>query len=366
MSPLSTLEAQPKIKHLEKRIKDTIEISLERTVAHFKNPGAYPLPADSKSVERAMYDLMKLLPDRKRKKFIEKYEAGLADGTAKRKQLYGDLEAVDFKSSKSIADQVKEKKVATNMLIDEADYTLYKTIIKQAAVKKPAIQTRKAISTVAAPAATAPGAKLVFTVTDMTCSRTSEVRKDEVSLGAFFIDATGTQVSVKPFFVGDFKKGDTISLGEAGKLADFDLGDSVGAEFPQTFIASMFLLEKDLLRDSKVVRAIGIVLFAIQAAAAVVGTVCFVIFLASKIYVFGAISLIAAIVGLSATAILKILAFISDDFSDTVSDILLFDAAPGVGEVFNRTANFSLFNALGGIGDTRAGKYAANIKWEVF
>jgi hypothetical protein len=367
MSPLSTLQAQPKIKHLEKRIKDTIEISLERTVAHFKNPGAYPLPADPKSVERAMYDLMKLLPGRKKKKFIEKYEAGLAAGAAKRKQLYGDLEAVDFKSSKSIAEQVKEKKVATNMLIDEADYTRYKTIIKQAAVKKPAIQTRKAISTVAAPAATAPGAKLVFTVTDMTCSRTSEVRKDEVSLGVFFIDATGTQVSVEPFFVGDFKKGDTISLGEAGKLADFDLGDSVGAEFPQTFIANMFLLEKDLLRDSEVLNKLQIVLIVAGPALLGVSSGCFIAAMATGFNpVLITLGFVTASTGVALMAIEKILEFISDDFSNSVSDILVFDAAPGVGEVFNRTANFSLFNALSGIGDTRAGKYAANIKWEVF
>jgi hypothetical protein len=366
MQTLNQLKAEPKIKHLEKRVKDTIEISMERVAAHFKDVAKYPLPADPKSVERAMYDLMKLLPGRKQKKFVEKHEANLAAGITKRKQLYGDLQAVDFKSSKSIAEQVKEKKVAANMLIDETDYARYKTIIKQAAVKKPAIKARKSQAPFAAPAAAAPGTALTFTVTDMTCSKTSEIRKDEVSLGAFFIDAVGSQVNVDPFFVGDFKKGDTITLGEAGKLASLVLGDSVGAEFPQTFIAGLFLLEKDLLRDSKVLRAISIVLFAIMGTAGAVGSVCFIVFLATQNFVFGAIGLIAAIVGLSATAVLKILAFISDDFSDTGSDILVFDTAPGIGEVFNRTVNFSLFNGLSGIGDARPGKYAANIKWEVF
>jgi hypothetical protein len=63
--------------------------------------------------------------------------------------------------------------------------------------------------------------------------------------------------------------------------------------------------------------------------------------------------------------VLRVLAYFADDFSDLTTDELIFDVQPNVGEVFNRTLNFELFNAAGLTFDAAPGKYTANVKWEV-
>ena len=55
-SPLDT-----KLHWLKQRTSKSIDIALERVVAHNENPQYYPLPSDSKSLERALNRLFETL-----------------------------------------------------------------------------------------------------------------------------------------------------------------------------------------------------------------------------------------------------------------------------------------------------------------
>lgn len=353
------LKSDPKLKHIGDRMQHTIEISMERVAAHLKDPGKYPLPADTKSVERAMHNLLSLLPERKRKKFIEAHEERLTAGAAKRHQWYGDLADVDFKSTDSITEQVKLKPLPVAKKITEENYKWYKAVLSGSAAEQ-AASARRAKAT----AASVPGSKVAFTMLDLTCNKKSEIGKDEISIGAFFVDSLGKETTVDVFEVGDFKKGTTIPFAANSPLSGvgFEIIQDV---FPQTFIGSFFLLEKDLLRNSKVTKAISIVLEAIFITASAVIIATGIAFLITSNVVLAIITLIAFIVFMGSKILLKVLDYLTDDFSDVASDVLVFDTLPNAGDVFNRSAEFTLFNGDAGIFDN-AGKYTANFKWEVF
>lgn len=104
-SPLNT-----KLEWL-KRTSKSIDIALERVVAHNENPKLYPLPSNSKSIERALHRLFETLPRKNKNDLIDKVNPTLKASSTKRSQIYGDLADVDFRSSVSVVDQVKTKPV---------------------------------------------------------------------------------------------------------------------------------------------------------------------------------------------------------------------------------------------------------------
>src|SRR5690349_2240738 len=101
------LNSEAKLQFLQKRFKDTIMIAAEKAAGHLLDPQSYPLPA-GKNLERAFYDVAMALPSRKRDNFSDKYKAAVNASDAQRKQKYGDLHAVDLRSNKTIAEQVKD------------------------------------------------------------------------------------------------------------------------------------------------------------------------------------------------------------------------------------------------------------------
>jgi hypothetical protein len=58
---------------------------------------------------------------------------------------------------------------------------------------------------------------------------------------------------------------------------------------------------------------------------------------------------------------LQILPLITDDQSDVVTDTLVLDTPPSVGDVFNRTVEIRLLN---GVTDATPGQYTATLRWE--
>lgn len=361
MPTINQFKTDPKISFLTDRIRHTIDISMERVAAHLKDKDRYLLPADPHSVEKAMTNLLSLLSAHKRKKFIKALDDRLTAGSAKRHQWYGDLAEVDFKSSKSITEQVKAKTVPAGKIINEDDYKKYRSWMAAVPAKK-AVAARSKPS---APAAAAPGSKLAFNMVDLTCVRTSELHKDEISIGAFFTEANGNQLSVNAFEVGDFKKGETFTFPAGSQLSDLTF-EILQNTFPQTFVASFFLLEKDLIRDSKVVNAIIKVFAAISIASGAVAGVFLIAALATMNVLVATIGLICAAVLLGSQIILKVLTLIADDVSGLSTDILVFDTAlPNIGDEFSRSVEFQLLNGTGGLEDVLPGKYTANLKWSV-
>ena len=85
----------PKVQFARKRLSDTISLSVEKAAAHLSNPAQFPLPSGKESLEYAIVDLFKVLPKKKKGKFLEKMKTSITATAAARQPKYGTLAAVD-------------------------------------------------------------------------------------------------------------------------------------------------------------------------------------------------------------------------------------------------------------------------------
>ena len=339
-SPLDT-----KLHWLKQRTSQSIDIALERVIAHNENPSYFPLPSDSKSLERALHRLFQTLPRKNQKDLIDKVNTTLKASTAQRKQIYGDLAEVDFRSSVSIVDQVKVKPVPANLQVTEADLTEIRSRLKLKPAK-PITQLRPP-----RPTQIVEATELAFEVVSLTCTKPSDVRTDEVNIAGSALDNVGGALQLAPFFVGKFKKGETLPLGAKGRVFNFKL--TVGA-FPKTFVAVIFLVEKDLLRNSDFVNAL-ITFCAVAALALSVISLGMIV-----VGVLGGPGSVALVVGVLVAEMLlgaasSVISKMRDDVSFPASDALTLDAPVAPGTTFDR-APLSL-------DVTARGKYQAAIRW---
>jgi hypothetical protein len=328
------------------RVTKTVDIAWERVIAHNENPGYYPLPSDPRSLEQALHQLFESLPRKSQKDVIEKVNKTLKAGSAARKTIYGDLADVNFRSSTSLVNQIKTKPVPENMKFTDADLAEARSRLKLRTVKP-----RKASPS--APAQAAEAAELGFDVVSLKCIRPTDINKDEINLAGVAVDNVGGELVVQPFFVGKFKRDDTQALGAQGRLFNFKL--TVG-EFPKTFTASVFLVEKDLVRNSDFVIALIKVCYALSLAlnAIALGMI--------AVGLLGGPVSVALIIGLTIGGFVlltvgRVLDIMRDDISCIGTDALVLDAPVAPGTIFDRDP--LLFRA----GRYDQGKYEGTIRW---
>lgn len=343
MPKVSTAQLDRKIDWVKDRMAKTIDIALERVIAHNENPQYYPLPSDPRSLERAFHRLFEALPRKNQKDAIERVNKTLKAGRDARTKIYGDLANVDFRSKTSIVEQVKIKPVPEVFKFTQADMTELRSRLKRPAAR-PQKPTRPA------PAQGVGATELAFEVVNLTCVRPTDIRKDETNLAGVGVDNVGEEINVAPFFVGNFKAGDSLALNN--KILNFKL--TVG-EFPKTFISAIFLVEKDWVRNSDFVNALQIVLFATATALIAIASVMVIVGLAGGPFapILTAVILGAgAFFGLAWTAVRRMV----DDISFPSGDTLVLDAPVAPGTIFD-------VDPLGiQIGELK-GQYTATARW---
>jgi hypothetical protein len=345
MSRSTPSQLNTKLDWLKERTKKTMELALEKVVAHHDNPGQYPLPGDAKSLERALNRLFQALPAGSRRKTIDKVENTLKAGSAERNRIYGDLAGIDLRSAVPVVQQVKALPVASNIKFTQAELDE----IRGKRKAPPFLKDKRASR--AAPAQAAEAAELAFVVQSVTCVRPTDLRKDEVSLAGFATDDVGGQFELAPFFVGKFKKGETLALGGNGRLFNFKLTEG---EFPKTFLAGVFIVEKDLLRNSDFVNALITFCVVATATLAAISVTMLIVGLAggpfSAPLILGSMAA-QVVLGASSSVLTKMI----DDVSFPAADALTLEAPVAPGTTFDRTFNFE-------IGDVK-GQYQAAVRW---
>ncbi|HEV7781463.1 MAG TPA: hypothetical protein VGO58_09360 [Chitinophagaceae bacterium] len=353
MSTLTELpKSNTKLQYLQKRANDTLSLAAEKAAAHLLNPQAYPLPA-GKNLEKALYEFAMALPKRKRDNFSDKFKASINATQAQRKQKYGDLHDVNLRDNRSVAEQVKALPVENKNKITEDDV---KTILPKRSFAKSKLPGKLFSGKPKPQQASVDATTLQFIVDNLTCVKTNDLHKDEISLGAFATDNFGTASDKAPFFVGKFKKTDTVGLGGNATLFTFSIdGGSTGTVFPATFIAGLFLVEEDLIHNA----ALGEKLTAVFQ---VIGLTLLTVSM-GLLFVPGAasVAIVMLIVagGFNITGH-YILPLMIDDFSLAVTDTLVLDAPPAAGDTFNRSLAFSIDSTLLGI---TKGSYTAAVRW---
>jgi len=335
-----------KLKAVQKIAEDTVKLGFEKAVAHFENPGMYPLPQEGKNLESAVFDLLNALPKKKRNKLIDKVNELLKAPADKRKQTYGDIVNIDFRSNESIAEQVKKKYENNKFSFSESETENLKTTLKtlSANIKLPVQQQAASAGT------------LGFFVDSMTCLNPDDVLKDEVSLAGFIIDSLGNTTNLAPRFIGKFRKNETVSLGVNNKLFTVTIDPLLQQ---QTFSANLFIIESDLVANREALENLTLVLAII---AFTLGLIAFGIVIAGSLGVAVTFTqfIVTFISGVGLGIITRFLPLLGDDISDTSNDLLSFEGRIELGQVFTRTIEIGKgFDALSSFD----GKYTAAARW---
>lgn len=346
MSKRNTAQLDTKLDWIKDRLKKTVDMALERVIAHNENPEYYPLPADPKSLERALHKLFEALPRKNKKDTIERVNKTLKAGRDARTRIYGDLVDINFRSTAPVVQQVKTKPVPANLKLTQADITEVRSRLKL----PPVVKSQKPLKPT--PAQAVEAIELGFEIVSLTCITPNDIRKDEVNIAGVGIDNLGEETQVAPFFVGDFKKGETLALGGQGKIVNFKL--AVG-EFPKTFFAAIFLIEKDWLRNSDFVNGLIVLFAAVSAALAALSLTLLIVGLAGgpiTAALLGAVIGASVIFGLARSVVQRM----TDDISFPNGDTLVLDAPVAPGTTFDR-------DALDLAPGVSRGQYQAAIRW---
>jgi len=336
-----------KLKAVEKIAENTVKLGFEKAVAHFENPAMYPLPQGEKNLESAVYDLLTVLPKKKRNKLIDKVNELLKAPADKRKQAYGDIANVDFRSNESIAEQVKNKYENNKFSFNENEA---ESLINS-------LKTLNANINLPVPQQAASAGTLGFFVDSMTCINPDDVLKDEVSLGGFIIDSLGNTTELAPRFVGKFRRNETVSLGVNNKLFTVTIDPLLQQ---QTFTANLFIIESDLVANEDALFKVILVLAIIGSTLAVIGValaVALILGAAIPLTLFFSTLIASFVISFSSTYLVPLL---GDDISNFATDILTFDGRIEIGAEFSRIIQIGDgFDYLSSFD----GKYTAAARW---
>lgn len=355
MTPAQQLSNHPKIKFFQTRYNHTVDLAVEKATAHLKSPQQYPLPpANKKSLERALYDVVMTLPEKKQNKFLDAIKSSQTTTTEQRNQKFGDLATIDLHTNKVIAEQVRDLPVMESMKITEAELIIFheqlfpgKKYHFEGGLGKRK-QTRQA----------AAATSLQFVLDSLTCNKTNDIHKDEISIGAFATDSSGVASNKAPFFVDKFKKKETKALGAKGNLFSFLIDDgSTGGSFPLTFIAGLFIVEADLIHNTAFGNKLAAFFSILGATLTLVGI--------GMMFVPGiglplVIATMIIALGFNILGHYLILPLI-DDIGFPVADTLVLDAPPNIGQSFSRTIALTIDRSAAP-GFTK-GSYTANVRW---
>ena len=355
MTPAQQLSNHPKIKFLQTRYNHTVDLAVEKVTAHLKSPQQYSLPpANKKSLERSLYDVVMTLTEKRRDKFLDSIASTQTTTAEQRNQKFGDLATIDLHTNKVIAEQVRDLPVMDSMKITEADLIIFHDQLfpgKKYGFKgilEKRRQTRQAVA----------ATTIQFVLDSLTCNKTNDIHKDEINIGAFATDSSGVASNKAPFFVDKFKKEETKSLGAKGNLFSFLIDDgSTGGSFPLTFIAGLFIVEADLIHNtefgnklSAFFAILGATLTAVSIGMMFVPGIGFPLVIATMIIALG-----FNILGHFVIPILI------DDIGFPVADTLVLDAPPNIGQSFSRTIALTIDRS--GVPGFSKGSYTANVRW---
>jgi len=356
---------EPKVELMKQRMQQVMDLTFAKVAAHVSNPTQYPLPTGNKSLEKALHDLYKAIPKKRQGDFLKTGNEILSQGEQVRKQRFGDLANVDFKSRTPFAEQIKKMPLPQHLIFTQEeleDFTKSNPRSK--------LIPRAEVEPVAGKGRTPRGAQrtISLSVEKITCLQTQERRKDELLLDGFFVNAFGETTFLDQIDVGDIEDGQSISLGAKGKITDFDL--NAFGSFPQFFTGGFFIIEKDLIANQellqKIFRVIGITCGVLAGITMTMLGMALVL-AAMQLYAAAAVLMTGFIVGAIVTGVLLALGLlisytVEGDFSNTILDPFTFDLNPltlqiGESEIHQQEATVS------GFIKKRTGRYTLEIHW---
>lgn len=329
-------ELDKKIDGIRSRFNDMIQISIEKAAAHFEDPAAYPLSTDNKTIERAFYNLLEALPRIRRNRVMDKINETLKAGIEKRTASYGNLANVNFKSAVPISEQVKSFLIPVEMKITGEESQRLLSKVKEKHIKRSLPQ----------PQVDASASKLSLVLNSITCLKTDDVKKDELSVAGFILDPLANKVDIVQFDAGKFKEGDVVPFNRS--LAEV----TIIGNFPESYSASLFLVESDLISNPEITNKIKALMAAIGYTLTGLSVVICIAAPVLSWVIFG--------IGVFSMFARYFLPLLNDDISLVSEDVLTVAEKVDVGDTFERNINISGPNTIAQFD----GIYSLSFKWE--
>lgn len=116
------IELAPELKPIGEQLLRTMQLAMEKAVAHAHDPKKYPMPTARGSLESALLTRLRQLPKERQEQAIKKVMADVTAPARTRGQRYGDLAKVDLASAAPVTDQADKHaariKLAPEKLIE--------------------------------------------------------------------------------------------------------------------------------------------------------------------------------------------------------------------------------------------------------
>ena len=239
----------PKLQAIHDRGAILIGLALERVIANAADPRAFPLPADTNSLERLLKRRFDALPPDRRASLSKKLSAHALTNLHDRRESLGELAAIDLRSNTSVLDQAKDIPLPANFQLSSNDLGSIAGTLRN--------RWTGDLRPSAVPDAGAKATRLQMRFNAAKCVETThgEPGKDEISLAGVAVDNLGAVSAIGPLPLGQFADGQLTVVLDGQPLRTYDL---TGGNFPKAF-ALLPVLDRDRSgRLRPVSRALGL------------------------------------------------------------------------------------------------------------
>jgi hypothetical protein len=237
MTPLEIKDlANPKLRKIAKRVVNEVMLATEKVVAHGAEPANFPLPEETDSMERILWQRYNELGEANRAFSRARMMPRVKASESARTRVHKDLAGIDLRSKESVAKQAAKLPWPQGLTLSAADL---EDVAANADAQEDNLVPQQTND------------KLELSIVQVKCIDETNsffapegAGNDEIKLGGVTVDATGVTQSIAPFMVSEnFDDGETRTFNPPRRFATFDLRK--GTEFPKAESVIFALAEQD-------------------------------------------------------------------------------------------------------------------------
>jgi hypothetical protein len=232
--------ADPKLEAIAVHAKRAVILAAIKATAHAVDPGSYPMPAQSGSLEGIILERLQKIDAASKQVAGRKLKAFVALPSTLKARQFGVLSKVDLRSAQPVAAQADTIGLPAVMRFDRAHLdrllTTRSFLAKSNAPLSPGLRPQADYN------------KLELRIHKVKCEDETNPEwpgDDEILLGGVTIDESGDVTKVPAFTVSSsFDDGESKVYSPPKRFAYFDLTEQ-GNKWPKTYYATMVFAEED-------------------------------------------------------------------------------------------------------------------------
>lgn len=236
--------ANPKLRQIVAGISNQVCLAMEKALANYIEPSAYPISGESESLEQICRTYFQSINPEKHQAMAQKALLGINAPKEERREKYGEFAEINLHSKTSIEEQAQSL-TFTELRITENDLQEYNGHSSVHGSHHNGHESDNFVRpSGVGGTATQQLSRLVFRIKRVECrEQTGEWGEDEIFLGGTAIDESANVRKINQFKVGDFEKGDVWNPSQPRPFATFELNKRV--KYPRIYSVVVSLVEED-------------------------------------------------------------------------------------------------------------------------